>query len=131
MAFCTYVDVQLEAGTATGTATTADITSMITRSDEEINDILTQKGLTPPASATQLKTASICFTIAKIKRRQAHELSRPGSLSLGGDISFGASPEAEASAMESKARVAIDQYVAYAGGSGVAIVRNHGMFRGY
>lgn len=130
MAYCTYVDVQLEAGTACGTATTSDIALMITRSDEEINDILTQKGLTPPTAATQLKTASICLTIAKIKRRQAHELSRPNSSSLPG-LSFGTSPEAEAAAMEAKARVAIDQYVAYAGGSGIAFVRNHRMLRGY
>ena len=131
MAFCTYTDVQLEAGTATGTATTADITSLITRSDEEIADILTRKGLTAPASATQLKSASIYLTIAKIKRRQAHELSRPNSISLGGDISFSVNGEGEAQAYEAKARVAIDQYVAYTGGSGIAIVRNHRMFRGY
>lgn len=123
MAFCTYTEVQLEAGTACGTATTADITSLIARSDAEITDILTQKGITAPASATQLKTASIYLTIAKIKRRQAHELSRPNSLSLGGDISFSVSPEAEIQALEESAMKAILQYVSYVNGAGVRVTR--------
>jgi hypothetical protein len=131
MAYCTYTDVQLEAGTSLGTITTGDITSLITRSDEEIADMLTEKGLTAPASASQLKTASINFTIAKIKRRQAHELTRPNSLSLGGDIAFGVNPEVEAAAYEAKGRRAVSQYIEYAGGSGVAIVRSHRMIRGY
>jgi len=111
MAYCTYTDVQLEAGTATGTATTTDITNLITRSDEEIADALTLEGVTAPSSSTILKTASICLTIAKLKRRQAHELSRPGSLNLSDDISFSTAPEAEAKAYEDKARYAIAQYV--------------------
>jgi hypothetical protein len=131
MAFCEYTDVQLEAGTSLGTITTSDITALITRSDEEITDILLEKGLTAPVSASQLKTASINFTIAKIKRRQAHELTRPNSLSLGGDISFGVNPEAEAASYESKGRKAVAQYIDYAGGSGVAFVRSHRMLRGY
>ena len=62
-------------------------------------------------------------TIAKIKRRQAHELSRPNSLSLGGDISFSTSPEAEIKALEDKALLAINQYVAYVNGSGISVSR--------
>lgn len=131
MAYCTYTDIQLELGTSLGTITTGDITNMILRSEEEITDILTDKGLTAPASASQLKSASIYLTCAKIKRRQAHELSRPENLSLGGDLSFRVNPETEAKSYEAKALVAIDQYVKYAGGSGVAIVRNHRMIRGY
>jgi hypothetical protein len=123
MAFSTYDEVQLEAGTACGTLTTANITSLITRSDEEITDILALKGVTAPASSSLLKTASIALTIAKIKLRQAHELSRPNSISLGGDISFSTSPEAEIKALEDKAAVAIDQYVAYVNGSGCRISR--------
>jgi hypothetical protein len=110
MAYCTYTDVQLESGTSVGSLTTANITSLIARSDEEITDILLRKGITAPASSTQLKTASIYMTIAKIKRRQSHELSRPNSLSLPG-ISFGTSPEAEALEYEKKANVAIALYV--------------------
>ena len=131
MAYCTYTDVQLETGTSLGTITTGDITNMIVRSDEEIADMLTDKGLTAPASATQLKTASIYLTCAKIKRRQAHELTRPENLSLGGDLSFRVNPETEAKSYEAKAFAAVDQYVKYAGGSGVVIVRNHRMLRGY
>jgi len=116
MAYCTFLDVQLEAGKATGTATAGDIIALITRSDEEITDTLTERGLTAPASDNRLKTASICLTIAKIKRRQAHELSRPNSLSLGGDISFSTSPEAEIKALEDRAMKAINQYVTYKGG---------------
>lgn len=123
MAYCTYTDVQLEAGTATGTATTTDITNLIARSDEEIGDILVTYGLTVPASSTILKTASICLTIAKLKRRQAHELSRPGSLNLGGDISFSTAPETEAAAYEKKANAAIDQYIAAAAGTGIRVTR--------
>lgn len=131
MAYCTYTDVQLETGTSLGTITTDDITNMIVRSDEEIADVLTDKGLTAPASATQLKTASIYLTCAKVKRRQAHELTRPENLSLGGDITFRTNPETEAKSYEAKAFAAVDQYVKYAGGSGVVIVRNHRMLRGY
>jgi hypothetical protein len=122
MAYCTYEEVQLEAGTACGTATTANITSLITRSDAEINDILTEKGVTVPTADTRLKTASIYLTIAKIKRRQAHELSRPNSLSLGGDISFSASPEAEISALEELAMKAVYRYVSYVGTNGMGDV---------
>lgn len=131
MAYCEYTDIQLEAGTSLGTITTDDITALISRSDEEIVDLLTEKGLTAPASASQLKTASICLTIAKIKRRQAHELTRPENLSLGGDLSFRVNPETEAAAYEAKGRRAVALYIDYAGGSGVVIVRNHRMFRGY
>lgn len=116
MAYCTYTDVQLEAGTATGTATTTDITNLIVRSDEEIVDALTLDGVSAPTTSTILKTASICLTIAKLKRRQAHELSRPGSLNLGGDISFSTSPETEAKAYEDKAKYAIAQYVSTVNG---------------
>jgi hypothetical protein len=123
MAYCTTTDVYLEAGTAVGTVTITDIGNMITRSDAEITDILTQKGLSAPASATQLKTSSICLNIAKIKRRQAHELSRPNSLNLGGDISFSTSVEEEAKALEKKAADAIDQYIGYANGSGIRVSR--------
>jgi hypothetical protein len=111
MAYCTVTDITLEAGTSWGTAVSGDITNMIVRSDEEIAAILAQQGVTAPTSSTLLKTASISLTIAKIKRRQAHELSRPNSLSLGGDISFSVSTEGEAAAYEAKAKTAISQYV--------------------
>jgi hypothetical protein len=123
MAFATYDEVQLEAGTACGTLTTANITSLIVRVDAEITDTLAVRGITAPAADTRLKTASIALTIAKIKRRQAHELSRPNSISLGGDISFSTSPEAEIKALEDAAAKAIEQYVAYVNGSGVRATR--------
>jgi hypothetical protein len=124
MAYCTTTDVTLEAGTAWGSAVVGDITSMIVRSDEEINDILALSGLSAPASSSLLKTASIALTIAKIKRRQAEELSRPNSLSIGGDISFSVSGEAEAQALEEKAKKAITQYVlSVSGGIRVSRVR--------
>jgi len=110
MAYCTTTDVYLEAGTATGTAISADITSMITRSDEEIADILALKGISVPSSSSLLKTASICLTIVKIKRRQAQELSRTNSSSLPG-LSYGVSVDTEIAALEAKAKTAIDQYV--------------------
>jgi hypothetical protein len=122
MAYCTTTDVYLEAGTATGTAVVGDITNMIVRSDEEIADILTLKGVSVPIASTLLKTASICLTIAKIKRRQSQELSRPNSLSLGGDISFSVNGETEAQAYEAKAKIAIDQYVLSVNG-GVRVSR--------
>jgi hypothetical protein len=111
MAYCTTTDVTLEAGSSWGTAVVGDITNMIVRSDEEINDILALSGLSAPASSSLLKTASIALTIAKIKRRQCEELSRPNSLSLGGEISFSVSGEAEAQALEEKAKKAISQYI--------------------
>jgi hypothetical protein len=110
MAYCTYTDVQLEAGTSLGTLTTANITDLITESDAEINDQLLLRGLAAPSSSTTLKRASKYLTIAKIKRRQAHELSRPNSLGLG-SISFGTSPEAEAMEYERKAAVEIKTYL--------------------
>jgi len=124
MAYCLYTDVQLEAGTSLGTIVNADITNLIIRSDAEIADILTLKGVSVPSSSTLLKTASIALTIAKIKRRQAHELSRPNSLSLGGDFSFSVNGETEAQAYETKAKTAIDQYVlSMSGGIRVSRVR--------
>jgi len=111
MAYCTTTDIYLEAGTSLGTIQINDITSMITRSDAEIADILTIKGVSAPSSSSLLKTASIALTIAKIKRRQSQELSRTNSASVGGDISYSVSPEAEAAAYEAKAKIAIDQYV--------------------
>jgi hypothetical protein len=111
MAYCTYTQVQLECGTAVGTLTTSDITDLIGRTDAEIADILTLKGIAVPGSSTYLTTASIALTIAKIKRRQSHELSRPNSLSIGGDISFGVNSEAEAQNYELKAQIAINRYI--------------------
>jgi hypothetical protein len=111
MAYCTTVDVYLEAGTSTGTAVVGDITNMIVRSDEEINAILTLRGVSAPVSSSLLKTASISLTIAKIKRRQLQELSRTNSLSLGGDISYSVNGENEAQALEAKAKIAIEQYI--------------------
>ncbi|MBW2632039.1 MAG: hypothetical protein JRC90_09845 [Deltaproteobacteria bacterium] len=125
MAYCTTDDVYLEAGTATGTAVEADIINMIIRSDEEITSKLRAVGIIDlPESDIDLKTASIQFTIAKIKRRQAEELSRPGSLKLGNDIAFTVNPEAESKAAEAKGYAALDLYANYAGGSGVVIVPN-------
>ena len=122
MAYCTYTEVQLEAGTACGTATTSDITALIARSDAEIVDILIQKGVAAPTSANQLKTASIALTIAKIKRRQAHELSRTNSLSLPG-LSYGVSVDTEIAALEANAMKAIDLYVAAVNGTGTRVSR--------
>jgi hypothetical protein len=116
MAYCTFTDVQLEAGTDTGTAGIAELTQMIARSDSEINDILALKGLSAPTSSSYLKTASIALTIAKIKRRQAQELSRPNSMSLGGDLSFSVSVESEVSALEARAQKAINHYIGSVGG---------------
>jgi hypothetical protein len=124
MGYCTTTDVYLEAGTATGTATVTDIGNMITRSDAEIVGMLRIKNLTAPSVATEdLKTASIQLTVAKIKRRQSQELSRPGSLSLGGDISFSAQPETEAAACEAKAKLAIEAYIASVNGAGPRVSR--------
>ena len=125
MAYCTTTDIYLEVGTSVGTATEADITSMITRSDEQIVARLRRLGITSlPAADSDLQTASIYFTIAKIKRRQAHELSRPNSLALGSDITFSVSPEKEAAAAEARANEALTAYAEYAGGSGVIVVPN-------
>jgi hypothetical protein len=132
MAYCIYTDITDEIGTALGTATEEIVVRRILKSDEQIVATLLEKGITtPPTTDTRLRDASIFLTCAWLKRRQAHELSRPGSLSIPGDISFGVSPEAEALSYEGKAQVAIDRYIKYAGGSGVAIVRNHRMLRGY
>jgi arginase family enzyme len=132
VAYCTTTDVYLETGAKLGTITITDVGDMIVKSDKEIITKLRNLGITtPPVSDDDLNTASIQLTIAKIKRRQAQELSRPNSLSLGGDISFSASPEAEAKAAEDKAQEAIERYVNVTGGSGVIIVPgrcNGGMF---
>jgi len=109
------LDIQLEIGTATGTATVGDIINRIAVSDKEINDLLTLKDLTPPASSTYLNRASVYKTVAWIKRRQSHELSRPNSLSLGGDISFSTSPEAEAKTYDNKADAEMLKYYASTG----------------
>ena len=123
MAYCTYSDVQLETGTALGTITTADITARILQSDKEIAGRLKLEGLTAPTDATDdLKTASIHLTVAWVKRRQSHELSRPGSLNLG-DISFSAQPETEAQQAEAKAEKAILAYIASVNGSGFRATR--------
>lgn len=127
MAYCTLSDVYLEAGTSIGTATDTDVTNMILRSDEEIIAILRADYITTiPFADTNLKTASIQFTIAKIKRRQAEELSRPGSLSLGADITFSVNPEKEAAAAEAKANAAVSRYIATVNTTytGIAIVPN-------
>jgi len=112
MAFCTTTDVYLEAGTTTGTATITDIDNMITRSDEEIAEYLTINNVAVPSSSSSLKTASIALTIAKLKRRQSHELSRPNSLNLGGDISFSVAVDAEIKALKEAAKEAMNQYIA-------------------
>ena len=112
MAYCTYTDVYLETGDNVGTATDANVTAMITRSDEEIDDILTENGIAIPSTTpSSLKTASICFTIAKIKRRQSHELSRPESLNLGGDISFSVKSEQEALDYLKQGNAAVMKYI--------------------
>ena len=126
MAYSTYTDVQLEAGTSLGTLTTANITSLIVRSDIEIAAQLLKMNITAPTVGTEdLKTASIFLTIAKIKRRQSHELSRPNSLNLG-DISFSTSPEAEAMEYENKAHAAVLAYATSVNGAGIRVSRVRG-----
>lgn len=127
MAYSTYPDVQLEAGTSLGTLTTANITSLIVRSDIEIAAQLLKLKITAPTVGTEdLKTASIFLTIAKIKRRQSHELSRPNSLSLNGEISFSTSPEAEAMEYENKAHAAVLAYATSVNGAGIRVSRVRG-----
>jgi len=118
MAYCTIAEVKLETGASLGTITDADITARILQSDKEIAGKLRKKNLVAPSVATDdLKTASIHLTVAWVKRRQSHELSRPGSLSLGGDISFSTQPETEAVSEEAKANEAIEAYIASVGAS--------------
>ena len=125
MAYCTYLDVTDEIGEALGTATQAIVERRILKSDERIVSILRENGIdTAPASDSDLRDASIFFTCAWLKRRQAHELSRPNSLSIGGDISFSTSPEGEAKAMEQQALDSVLKYANNAGGSGIIIVPN-------
>ena len=132
MAYCTYPDVQLKVGTSLGTITTVDITAMIVESDREIGTRLREREIAVPTTADDdLQIASVQLTVAQIKRRQAHELSRPNSASPDPSSSFSASPEAEAAAAEAKAEAAIARYAKFAGGSGVAIVRSHRMLRGF
>jgi len=131
MPYCTYTEITDEIGTSLGTATQEIVERRILKSDEQIVATLLEKGITaPPASDNRLRDASIYITCAWIKRRQAHELSRTNSSSLPG-LSYGVNVEAEAAAFDAKALDCIDKYVKYAGGSGVAIVRNHRMLRGY
>jgi hypothetical protein len=125
VAYCTYLDVTDEIGEALGTATQAIVERRILKSDERIVSILRENGIdTAPASDSDLRDASIFFTCAWLKRRQAHELSRPNSLSIGGDISFSTSPEGEAKAMEQQALDSVLKYANNAGGSGIIIVPN-------
>lgn len=132
MAYCTYPDITDEIGTSLGTATQEIIERRILKSDEQIAAMLADKGITTlPASDTRLRDASIFLTCAWLKRRQAHELSRANSTGLNDGTSFSTNPEIEAAAFEAKAHEKIEQYVKVAGGSGVAIVRNHRMLRGF
>lgn len=118
MAYCTYLEVLRETGTAIGTITTSEITDRILQSDKEIAGKLRKRNVAVPTVATDdLTTASIHLTVAWVKRRQSHELSRPGSLSLGGDISFSTQPETEAVSEEAKANEAIEAYIASVGAS--------------
>lgn len=123
MAYCTTDDVYLEAGTSLGTITETNLSDLIDKSDKKINSRLRALGITSyPESDDDLEEASVQYTVAKIKRRQAEELSRPGSLKLGSDIAFTVAPEAEAKAAEAAAEKAVSQYAEYAGGSSVVIV---------
>lgn len=123
MAYCTYTEVESEIGTSHGTITQANITEKITQSDKEIASRLRKKGLTAPTGANDdLNIASVQLTIAKIKRHQSQELSRPGSLNLG-DISFSTQPETEAQEAEKKAEDAILAYIASVNGSGIRASR--------
>jgi glycine betaine/choline ABC-type transport system substrate-binding protein len=132
MAFCTYVDVQIETGTSLGKTTVADITNMIGVSDGEIRAKLRALQITTlPSSDDDLKIASVQFTKAKIIRKMSLELSRANSVGLNDGTSFGASPETEALNAEAKGEEALSRYVKVSGGSGVAIVQNHSMLRGY
>lgn len=125
MAYCTYLDITDEIGTGLGTVTQVIVERRILKSDEQIVSTLLEMGIdTAPASDTRLRDASIYLTCAWLKRRQSHELSRPNSLSLGGDISFSTSPEAEANAYEKRGIQMIEQYANYTGDSGIIIVPN-------
>ena len=125
MAYCTYTDITDEIGTGLGTATETIINRRILKSDERIVSTLLEMGVdVAPASDSRLRDASIYLTCAWLKRRQSHELSRPNSLSLGGDISFSTSPESEAAAYEKRGIEMITQYANYTGDSGVIIVPN-------
>ena len=118
MAYSTYTDVLLETGDSIGTATTANVTSMIARSDEEIDEILTENGIAIPSTTpNSLKTASICFTIAKIKRRQSHELSRPESLNIAGDVNFSTKCEQESLDYLKQGNEAVKRYINQQGSS--------------
>lgn len=118
MAYCTYTDVLLETGASIGTATTTDVTNMIVRSDDDIDEILKENKIAIPSTTpNSLKTASICFTIAKIKRRQSHELSRPESLNLGGDIQFSVKCEQEALDYLNDGNEAVKRYINQQGSS--------------
>ena len=100
--YCTAEDVIL----ITGTTTAADIiTAQIEVADREIDTRIRAAGLVPPTDTTPdlLRDASANLTAALIINRGRIELSRPPSLSLGGDISFSTSPDTEITRHETRA----------------------------
>lgn len=111
MAYCTATDVYLRTGTSLGTITEANITSMIAESDAEIVSYLTAKGYAAPTSSNALKSASVYLTMVMIIDRLSIELSRPGSLTLVGDISFTVDAS-EAKRFTTAAYSAMDTYIA-------------------
>lgn len=120
MAYCTADDVYLRTGTSLGTLTEANITSLIAESDAEIVSYLTAKGYTAPASDNALKNASIKLTMVKIIDRLSMELSRPGSLTLTGDLSFSVDTT-EARRFTAEAYASIETYIATASSSNTYI----------
>ena len=80
MAYCTTTELQYLTGSELAEEV---LEGIIAQADREIQGMIYQAGLTPPAASDILKAASLNFSIAGVMTRHRMDGTQPGSLTVG------------------------------------------------
>lgn len=107
MAYSTNAELTALTGTALST-TIQD--AIIAQADREIDAMLYEAGLTPPASDTMLKGASLDMSIAGVMTRHRMDGTQPSSLTVGG-VSSSDNIDAAIRELRAKAVGSVNAYI--------------------
>jgi len=124
MAYCTTDEL----AEFTGSALDADtvLSPLIAKADRQIDARLEKAGISGTEGDNYLKNASLNLSAIQLITRQQLDGSRPGSLSLGGALSFSNNLGELAKRIKDEADEAINAYIATYGNGPTYIIKVNG-----
>lgn len=125
MAYCSITQVRTLTNIASSDVDDAAMSALIIIADTYCDSRISAAGIpvpVPSPAPDTLSLASANFTAALCISRKRTDLSRPVSLSLGGDLSFSTSPDTEIQYFETAGQRFLAAFIADATGSYETII---------